>query len=38
MTPTLWICRPKLNDGVPYFGGGTEAVYDYHILYEVGWH
>jgi CRISPR-associated endonuclease/helicase Cas3 len=31
-TPTLWIYRPKLSDGVPFFGGGTEAVYDYHIL------
>ena len=30
--PTLWICRPRLNEGVPSFGGGTEAVYDYHIL------
>lgn len=31
-TPTLWICRPELKDGVPFFGWGTEAVYDYHIL------
>ena len=31
-TTTLWICRPELKDGVPFFGWGTEAVYDYHIL------
>ncbi len=31
-TPTLWICQPKLESGVPCFGGGTEAVYDYHVL------
>ena len=30
--PTLWICEPKVIEGVPFFGGGTEAVYDYHIL------
>jgi len=31
-TPTLWICQPEIEDGVPCFGRGTEAVYDYHIL------
>jgi len=30
--PVLWICEPEIKDGVPAFGGGTEAVYDYHIL------
>lgn len=30
--PTLWVCRPEVKDGVPFFGGGTEAIYDYHIL------
>jgi len=30
--PTLWVCQPEIQDGVPSFGGGTEAVYDYHIL------
>lgn len=31
-TPTLWICKPDVKDNVPSFGGGTEAVYDPHIL------
>jgi hypothetical protein len=31
-TPTLWICGPEIKDGLPFFGWGTEAVYDYHIL------
>ncbi len=30
--PELWICQPEEIDDVPNFGGGTEAVYDYHIL------
>jgi len=30
--PTLWLCQPDIQDGVPAFGGGTEAVYNYHIL------
>lgn len=30
--PTLWINQPEIKEGVPTFGGGTEAVYDYHIL------
>ncbi len=30
--PMLWICQPEMKDSVPGFGGGTEAVYDYHIL------
>ena len=29
---TLWICEPEMKDGLPSFGGGTEVVYDYHIL------
>jgi CRISPR-associated endonuclease/helicase Cas3 len=30
--PVLWICQPDEMNGVPDFGGGTQAVYDYHIL------
>jgi len=30
--PTLWICQPEINNDVPFFGYGTEAVYDPHIL------
>jgi len=30
--PTLWICQPQVKEGVPDFGGGTQAVYDYHVL------
>ncbi len=30
--PVLWICQPDETNGVPDFGGGTRAVYDYHIL------
>lgn len=30
--PTLWICQPEMKEDVPNFGGGTEAVYDYHVL------
>jgi len=30
--PTLWICQPEMNNDVPFFGKGTEAVYDPHIL------
>jgi len=30
--PALWVCQPEVRAGVPDFGGGTEAVYDYHIL------
>ena len=30
--PVLWICQPDETNGVPDFGGGTQAVYDYHIL------
>jgi CRISPR-associated endonuclease/helicase Cas3 len=31
--PTLWICQPEeVNDDVPLFERGTEAVYDTHIL------
>lgn len=30
--PTLWIIEPAMQHGIPNFGGGTEAVYDYHIL------
>jgi len=30
--PALWICQPNRTKGVPDFGTGTEAVYDYHIL------
>jgi len=30
---TIWICEPEVKeDGVPDFGGGTEAVYDRHVL------
>ena len=32
MPPVLWICQPNETDGVPYFGEGTQAVYDCHIL------
>ncbi len=31
-TPTLWVCQPEITEGVPDFGGGNEAVYDYHVL------
>lgn len=27
----LWVCQPEMGGGVPDFGGGTEAVYDYHV-------
>jgi len=31
--PTLWICQTgEKQDGTPDFGGGTEAVYERHIL------
>jgi len=31
--PELWIIAPEIDsEGVPHFGEGTEAVYDYHIL------
>ena len=30
--PTLWICQPETREEVPHFGGGTEVVYDYHVL------
>ncbi len=30
--PILWICQPEEQNGIPDFGGGTQAVYDYHIL------
>ncbi len=30
--PALWICKPELNNDVPNFDGGTEAVYDSHII------
>jgi CRISPR-associated endonuclease/helicase Cas3 len=30
--PVLWICQPDETNDVPDFGGGTQAVYDYHIL------
>ncbi len=30
--PNVWICQPEMKEGVPSFGGGTEAVYDYHVL------
>lgn len=30
--PVLWVYRPGETDGVPDFGGGTQAVYDSHIL------
>ena len=31
--PELWIVAPDLDgSGIPTFGNGTEAVYDYHIL------
>jgi len=30
---TIWICQPKIQEGgLPDFGGGTEAVYDRHVL------
>lgn len=31
-SPELWVCEPEKRDGVPFFGDGTEAVYDYHVL------
>lgn len=30
--PTLWIMAPEMEDQIPSFGKGTEAVYDYHLL------
>jgi len=30
--PVLWICQPAMKDGIPNFGGGTEWVYDPHVL------
>lgn len=30
--PILWVCQPDEINGVPGFGGGTQAVYDYYIL------
>lgn len=30
--PTLWVCEPEMRYNIPSFGGGTEAVYDYHVL------
>ena len=30
--PVLWICQPEMNEGIPDFGGGTEWVYDPHVL------
>lgn len=30
--PRMLLLKPELRDGVPDFGGGTEAVYDRHIL------
>jgi CRISPR-associated endonuclease/helicase Cas3 len=30
--PALWIYQPEMNNNVPFFGKGTEAVYDPHIL------
>jgi len=30
--PTLRVCQPEIKGGAPFFGEGTEAVYDYHIL------
>ncbi len=30
--PRMLLLRPELRDGIPDFGGGTEAVYDGHIL------
>jgi len=30
--PTLWICRPREEDGVPIFGPGFAKVYDEHML------
>jgi CRISPR-associated endonuclease/helicase Cas3 len=30
---TIWICEPEVKeDGLPDFGGGTEAIYDRHVL------
>ena len=31
-SPVLWICEPEIKNRVPFFGSGTEAVYNYHIL------
>jgi CRISPR-associated endonuclease/helicase Cas3 len=31
-TPEIWICQPDIKEKSPNFGGGTEAVYDYHVL------
>ncbi|MDY6916486.1 MAG: CRISPR-associated helicase Cas3' [Chloroflexota bacterium] len=30
--PALWVCWPQITAEVPDFGGGTQAVYDYHVL------
>ncbi len=30
--PTLWICRPAEEDGVPVFDPGFAKVYDEHVL------
>jgi CRISPR-associated endonuclease/helicase Cas3 len=30
--PTLWICRPREEDGVPIFESGFAKVYDEHVL------
>ncbi len=30
--PTLWICQPKEEDGVPVFDPGFVKVYDEHVL------
>ncbi len=32
VTPRMFLLGPKLDDDVPEFGDGTEAVYDRHIL------
>ncbi len=30
--PTIWICKPAMDDNIPMFDSGTSAVYDAHIL------
>lgn len=30
--PTLWVCRPREEDGVPIFESGFAEVYDEHVL------
>ncbi len=30
--PILWICRPREEDGVPFFDPGFAKVYDEHVL------